>query len=274
MTGGNAVKAAKREKLRGYDNFAFDLYGTLIRMKTDEEGLAFWAKFAEVYAVYGADYTAAGLRAKYKRLTREEEKKLIERTGCKIPEIKLETVFLRLLTEAESTHPVSREPDIDSTVYHLSNAFRYLSRERMKLYPYVPELLSLLREQGKKVYMLSNAQAVFTVPEMEQPGLPPYFDDIFLSSDIGMKKPEATFFERLIAKHSLDRGRTAMVGNDYDADMGIALACGTGGVHINSDKLTAGEKAAKRAALAKKYHADAAVITDTASIKELYELMK
>ena len=269
----NDIKAEKREKLRGYDNFAFDLYGTLIQMKTDEESLAFWAKFAEVYAVYGADYTASGLRAKYKRLTREEEKKLIARTGCEIPEIKLETVFLRLLTEAEKTHSTAHKADIDSTAYHLSNAFRYLSREKMKLYPYVPELLSLLHEQGKKVYMLSNAQAVFTVPEIEQLGLPQYFDDIFLSSDIGMKKPEAAFFERLIAKHSLDRGRTAMVGNDYDADMGIALACGTGGVHINSDRLTPRDKAEKRAMIAGKYRTGTENITDVASIKELYELI-
>lgn len=274
MTDYSVTRAAKREKLLGYDSFAFDLYGTLIQMATDEEGLGFWAKFAEVYAVYGADYTAGGLRAKYKRLTREEERKLIERTGCKIPEIKLETVFLRLLTEAEKTHPVAHKADIDSTAYHLSNAFRYLSRKKMKLYPYVPELLTLLREQGKKVYMLSNAQAVFTVPEIEQLGLPPYFDDIFLSSDIGMKKPENTFFERLIAKHSLERGKTVMVGNDYEADMGIALACGTGGVHINSDKLTARDKAAKRAALAGKYRTGTENITDAASIKELYELLK
>ena len=92
-----------------YDNFAFDLYGTLIEMHTDEEGLAFWDKMAGLYSVYGADYTAAGLRKEYKRLTREEEKKLIAETGCKIPEIKLEKVFARLLTEAKKTQKTSHK---------------------------------------------------------------------------------------------------------------------------------------------------------------------
>ena len=73
-----------------YNNFVFDLYGTLIEMRTDEEELPFWAKMAELYAVYGADYTAAGLRKEYKRLCKEEECKLIAETGCRIPEIKLE----------------------------------------------------------------------------------------------------------------------------------------------------------------------------------------
>ena len=73
-------------------------------MRTDEEELPFWQRMAELYAVYGTDYTAAGLCKEYKRLCKEEERKLIAETGCHIPEIKLEKVFTRLLTEARYTH--------------------------------------------------------------------------------------------------------------------------------------------------------------------------
>lgn len=264
-----------KENIHKYKNFAFDLYGTLIQMSTDEESLVFWGKMAELYAVYGADYTAAGLRREYKRLTREEERKLIAETGCRIPEIKLEKVFARLLTEAKNTHVTARafEKGLDEIVYSISNSFRVMSRHRMKLYPFVPELLQYLRDSGRGVYMLSNAQAVFTTPEIEQLDLAKYFDDIFLSSDIGVKKPEAVFFEKLLEKHSLDPAETAMVGNDFYADMGIALACGTAGIHINSDRLTARGRAQRRRELEEEYGTDTGRISEFSSIGELYKAL-
>ena len=258
--------------LSNYNSFVFDLYGTLIEMRTDEGSLPFWQKMAELYAVYGADYTAAGLRKEYKRLCKEEEKKLIAENGCRIPEIKLEIVFARLLTEAKKTHKTAHNfgKSIDEISYYIANSFRVLSRHRMKLYPAVSELLQYLRDSGKDVYMLSNAQAVFTTPEIEQLDLAKYFDDIFLSSDIGVKKPEPLFFEKLMQKHSLDPERTVMVGNDFYADMGIALACGTAGAHINSDRLSARERAKQKKILEAGYGGNIDNIFEFQSIRDLY----
>ena len=257
------------------NNFVFDLYGTLIEMRTDEEELPFWSEMAEIYAVYGADYTAAGLRREYKRLCKEEERRLIAETGCRIPEIKLEKVFARLLSEAKHTHKTAHTLGAvtDEIAYYISNSFRVLSRHRMKLYPAVPELLQHLRDSGKGVFMLSNAQAVFTTPEIEQLDLAKYFDDIFLSSDIGVKKPEATFFEKLLKKHSLDPAKTVMVGNDFYADMGIALACGTPGAHINSDKLSARERAKQKKMLQAEYGRSTDNIFEYRSIRDMYNAL-
>ncbi len=266
-------KTAQSPDMKVYNNYVFDLYGTLISIHTDEEELPFWRRMAELYSVYGADYTAAELRAQYKRYTREEERKLIAETGCELPEVKLERVFARLLTEAKRTHDTAHGVgDIESAAYWFANSFRVLSRQRMKLYPGVTELLTLLREMGRGVYMLSNAQAVFTYPEIEQMGLVPYFNDIFISSDIGVKKPEASFFEKLIAKHALDPADTIMVGNDMYADMGIALACGTAGAYINSDRLSARERAKRRKALTLQYGSDER-IHEFDSIFALYETL-
>ncbi|MBR5091119.1 MAG: HAD family hydrolase [Ruminiclostridium sp.] len=265
----------KTKKIIDYGSYIFDLYGTLIEMRTDEESLPFWQKMAELYAVYGADYTAAGLRHEYKRLCKEEERKLIAEAGCRIPEIKLEKVFARLLSEAKHTHRTAHTfgAGTDEIAYYIANSFRVLSRHRMKLYPAVPELLQYLRDSGKGVYMLSNAQAVFTTPEIEQLDLAKYFDDIFLSSDIGVKKPEPLFFEKLLQKHALDPERTVMVGNDFYADMGIALACGTAGAHINSDKLSARERAKQRKMLETEYDRSTDKIYEFQSIRDLLNVV-
>ncbi len=257
-----------------FEAYAFDLYGTLIEMHTDEEELPFWQKMAELYAVYGADYTAAGLRRDYKRITKEEEKKIIAETGCRIPEVKIENVFARLLTEAKHTHAIAYGyGSVEELSCYIANSFRVLSRHKMKLYPFVPELLRSLRESGKRVYMLSNAQAIFTVPEIEKLGLPGYFDDLFLSSDHGVQKPDPIFFEKLLKKHSLDPETTVMVGNDYRADMGIALACGTAGIHINSDRIPAGERERRRIMLSAEYGTNTDRIFGAGSIGELYKTL-
>ena len=49
-----------------YDNYVFDLYGTLIDIRTDEEDLRAWEKLALLFRYHGADYEAAELRGAYK----------------------------------------------------------------------------------------------------------------------------------------------------------------------------------------------------------------
>ncbi|MBR1832040.1 MAG: HAD family hydrolase [Ruminiclostridium sp.] len=257
-----------------FDAYTFDLYGTLIEMHTDEEALPFWQKMSELYAVYGADYTAAGLRKEYKRITKDEERKQIVETGCRVPEVKIENVFARLLTEAKKTHAVKYGyGSLDELSCYIANSFRVMSRHKMKLYPFVAELLKFLRDSGKRVYMLSNAQAIFTVPEIEHFGLAGYFDDIFLSSDHGVQKPDPIFFEKLIKKHSLDPARTVMIGNDIRADMGIALACGTAGIHINSDRIPAKERGQHKKELSERYGSNTDRLFEVQSIGELYKMI-
>lgn len=80
---------------------------------------------------------------------------------------------------------------------------------------------------------------------------------------------ELQFFEKLLQKHSLDPARTAMVGNDFYADMGIALACGAAGAYINSDKLSAWEKATQRKMLEAEYGRGTDEIYEFQSIRDL-----
>ena len=88
-----------------------------------------------------------------------------------------------------------------------------------------------------------------------------------------MKKPEATFFEKLLKKHSLDPAKTVMVGNDFYADMGIALACGTPGAHINSDKLSARERAKQKKMLQAEHGRSTDSIFEYQSIRDMYNAL-
>ena len=234
-----------------YRNYIFDLYGTLVDIRTDEGRPEFWQKVAGWYCSYGAEWTGEEIRKAYLSMVREEEEKLAALTGSAFPEIQLETVFLRLLEEAPDAESGSGLPAIrkgrgakqkprgiraeTAWVKATATMFRVLSRDRLRCFEGVPEMLRSLGKQGKRVFLLSNAQSVFTMPELEQCGIADCFDDIFISSDRGIKKPDPRFLQELMQKHAMDPAETVMIGNDPDTDMAVAAACGVQGILVSSD---------------------------------------
>ena len=56
-----------------YENYIFDLYGTLVDIHTDEEKTELWEKLAQFYGYYGAVYTAEELKNAYACLTGQKE---------------------------------------------------------------------------------------------------------------------------------------------------------------------------------------------------------
>ena len=101
-----------------------------------------------------------------------------------------------------------------------------------KVYPGVPEMLQRLKDAGKKVFLLSNAQALFTAPEISLLGLTKYFDGILLSSDAGVKKPDPAFYEMLLKQYHLDPAECLMTGNDDIADCHGAASAGIASCYV------------------------------------------
>ena len=101
-------------------------------------------------------------------------------------------------------------------------------------YPDTIETLKELKNRGSKIYLLSNAQRCFTQAELEITGIETLLDDVFLSSDHSMKKPEPEFILRLMEKHNMKKEDTVMVGNDTITDIGIAQMVEVDSVLINT----------------------------------------
>lgn len=179
-----------------YDVCIFDLYGTLVDIHTDEDDGRVWEKLALFYGYYGAGYEPEELKDAYRRivdLLSGGEKRLRNDSHEAFPEIQIEKVFLRLFEE--------KGVDADQKLaIHAGQFFRALSTEYIRLYDGTREMLMRLRESGKKIYLLSNAQRIFTEYEMNALGITKYFDKIYISSDCGCKKPDLSFFEKLISE--------------------------------------------------------------------------
>lgn len=213
-----------------YQTCIFDLYGTLADIHTDEEKPELWAKLALFYGYYGARYTGEELQEAYRRLTGEmaEKDPLRKDSHEAYPEIRLENVFLQLFAEKDA------KADMTLAV-HAGQFFRALSTDYVRLYAGVKELLANLKEQGKALYLLTNAQKIFTEYELFYLGIHDCFDGILISSEAGVKKPDLRFFEKLLDTYGIDRETAVMVGNDGICDIRGAKGAGLATVYIRSN---------------------------------------
>ena len=221
-----------------YKNYIFDLYGTLVDIHTDENKASIWKKIAVYFGAQGAAYTGKELKERYNALIQEDAKKLQKKLNKKYPgitvkevEINLDRVFVNLYKEKGVK--ANQQLIKDSMI-----AFRAITMEKLRLFPGTVELLSGLKAAGRKVYLLSNAQTSFTYPEMKALGITEYFDDIFFSSDLEVKKPSAKFYEALFEKHGLEKAESVMVGNDRFADVQGALDFGIEAVYLHTEQST------------------------------------
>lgn len=208
-----------------YNNYIFDLYGTLVDINTNESKRYLWEKIADFYGFYGAKYTPTELRKEYIELCKAEGEKLKD---VEWAEIQLEYVFLDLFKKK------GIDPSMDLAI-HVGQMFRIISTKYLKLYDGVIDLLENLKKKNKKIYLLSNAQEIFTIPEMKYLGIYNYFDGIVISSSENCKKPDPKFYEIVINRYNLNKDESIMIGNDYITDIKGAHDSGLKSLYIHSN---------------------------------------
>ena len=221
-----------------YQNYIFDLYGTLVDIHTDESKASVWKKIAVYFSAQGAAYTGKELKEQYIALIRTEEKKLQKKLRKKYPDITVKEVEINLDRVFASLYKEKGIKANQQLIKDSMIAFRAITMEKLRLFPGTEELLGGLKNAGKKVYLLSNAQTSFTYPEMKALGITEYFDDIFFSSDLEVKKPSVKFYEALFEKHGLDKAESVMVGNDRFADVQGALDFGIEAIYLDTEQST------------------------------------
>ena len=155
----------------------FDLYGTLLDIHTEEDALV-WEKTALYFGFYGARYTGDTLKDAFRAAMAVREAEAGQSYEC-FPDIPFEQVMAQL--------------------------FRICSMDYIRLYPGVLDALKKLRDQGYRLWLLSNAQQIFTAYELVHLGLGKQLDGIYLSSDYGCRKPDVRFYRALLKEQNLAR---------------------------------------------------------------------
>ncbi len=211
-----------------YKNYLFDLYGTLIDINTDEWNDELWERMALLYSLSGAAYTAEELHKAYDLLVADEKKRVPKEKYSTVPEPLLENVFMRLYTDkgVECTR---------ETADYTGRMFRALTIRFIRLYDGVKELFQAIRDHGGNIYLLSNAQRMFTEPEIRMLGIYDEFDYVMISSDEGCAKPDRKFYECMLNRFHLDPKETIMIGNDYITDIKGSYEAGLDSLYLDTD---------------------------------------
>ena len=217
-----------------YTDLVFDLYGTLVDIHTEEDD-AVWEKTAIYFGFYGAHYTGPELKEAFHKAMARRKAQAGQNYEC-FPDLPFEPVM------AELFRVKGIADDADRLGVQASQLFRISSMEYIRLYPGVPEALAMLRQKGYRLWLLSNAQRVFTAFELRHLGLGEQLDGIYISSDFGCRKPDRRFFRALLEAQKLDAAKCLMIGNDRDTDIAGAKAVGMDTLYMHT-ALTPAEQA-------------------------------
>ena len=210
-----------------YTDLIFDLYGTLVDIHTEENDLV-WEKTALYFGFYGAHYTTEGLRSAFQAELKAREATAGQSYEC-FPDIPFEQIMASLF---RSAGVADRAEELGINAAQL---FRISSIEYVKLYPGALEALALLREKGCRLWLLSNAQRIFTEYELRHLGLGAQLDAIYISSDYRCRKPDARFYKALMEEQGLELSNCLMIGNDRFTDIGGARGIGMATLYMHTN---------------------------------------
>jgi putative hydrolase of the HAD superfamily len=198
----------------------FDLYGTLVDVRTDEESPSVWANISAQFFGQHTNVSGKALHETYvdlcETLGREREEGFL-----------LDSVFAQLLTR----YGVSPSHD---AVKSFGRAFRQSTLVYLRKKQYTDRLLDDIRASSYKLGLISNTEALLTRYDLEVLELEHRFDQIVLSSGIGIKKPDSRIFSEMLARLDVAPRTAAAVGDDFDADVVGALHAGMDAIYLTA----------------------------------------
>ena len=210
-----------------YTDLIFDLYGTLVDIRTQEDDTV-WEKTALYFGYYGLSCSGKALKAAFEDVVQKRQIQAGQSYEC-FPDIPIEEVFAQLAADKGMTE------NVHSFAIQAAQLFRICATEYIRLYPGVLKALEQLRAKGCRLWLLSNAQRVFTAYELRQLGLENQFDGVYISSDYGFRKPDKRFYRALLQERKLQIQNCMMIGNDRETDIAGAKALGMATLYLHSN---------------------------------------
>lgn len=91
-----------------------------------------------------------------------------------------------------------------------------------------------------RLYIVTNGASRPARRRLQNAGLTPFFEQIFVSEEVGVQKPERAFFDRVLETlGNPPRERTVLLGDSLTSDMAGARAAGIAGCWLCPDRARA-----------------------------------
>ena len=200
--------------MNGIEAVVFDVNGTLVDIRTEENDAVFRA-VAHVLAYSGITLGRGEARAAYATLLAEQRAASAEEH----PEFDVVAIWARVVeqhaTAFTRTLPAAKREWLP---LHLAETQRAVSRRRLRLYPYVRTVLKALAARFP-LAVVTDAQSPWARGELHRVGLDGYFDPVVVSGDHGYRKPDRRLFERALSDLGVAAEHAVYVGNDMHRDV-------------------------------------------------------
>ena len=193
----------------------FDLYGTLVDIWTDENDPSVYQTICQFLKYYDITLEPGELASRYQESAAAQ---LLEHPGP-YSEIDVFHVFEDILSEGLRKSPER------ALVIWLARLFRSLTLRRLGLFPDTLEALEELAA-NYRLGLVSDAQWVFSEPEMRFLGLEKYLDAVVLSSRYFISKPAPQIYSHALKAMQVGPAQALYVGNDPWKDVPGPLAIG------------------------------------------------
>ncbi len=205
----------------GIKGVIFDLYNTLIEIKTDEDSISTYEPVSKWLIYQGVRISADDLKMEYGWQVKEAMESRWER----YPEVNVQEIF----TEICKSHSVW-EIDAPFVGAEAARAFRAGSLRKMQVFPQSMRLLRELESYPKVI--VSNGQRVFSEKEMRFFGLYDKFKHVIFSSDFGHKKPDPRIFLEATKLMGFEPEEVMCIGDNFDNDIVPSSRLGMKSMHI------------------------------------------
>ena len=198
----------------------FDVYNTLIEIRTNEHDPLVWEHLARFLRYQGLQIAGEPLRAAFF----DQVRTMQQARGEAYPEIDMVRIFHQLLTA--QGYACS-----DAFAVYITQLMRTLSMRRFRPFPDTLRSLRTLRG-AFRLGIITDAQRVFVEPELVQAGIAEYFDVQVISSDNDFRKPDQRLFRQALQVLGVQPADAIYVGDNLFRDVYGAQAAGMRGVLV------------------------------------------
>lgn len=187
----------------------FDLYGTLIDILTDEHDPWVYSTLSRYLSYRDVKIAPKELKKTYF----EDIQSQLKQSNESYPEVDVCKIFSNILHQYGNDKIYSKSAIMDTAVL-----FRSLTMRRFEVFQGVYEVLGSLVEKYE-LALISDAQWVFTEPEMAMLGLTKFFKLRILSSRFGFKKPDTRLFDMSMKKLMIRAEESVYIGDNPQKDL-------------------------------------------------------
>jgi putative hydrolase of the HAD superfamily len=220
--------------LSGIAAVAFDVNGTLVHIHTEDGRDDIFRTIGHFLTYQGIDLRRHQIRDMYFDRLKSQQRESQER----YPEFDAVAIWRSIIDDHADYYTDALAPERrEQLPLTLAEMYRGVSRRKLKLYPYVREMLDRLREEFP-LAIVSDAQSAWARGELHKVGLTEYFNPIIVSGDHGFRKPDARLFDYAVDGLGVPAAQTVYVGNDMHRDIYGAREAGMRTVMFDSDQGT------------------------------------